>query len=325
VGQLVGLTYKVVDKYGVPVPNVRTVTRVQFGGGSVNQQSNTTDDLGIGYADVNLGNQYGDQEFYIAVGNQPNFGVYFDGRARLRPTISSGGIVNLASGQIGQGVAPGSYVSIFGRALSEVTRVFSTPYLPLALSGVSVSFDVPSQKLSLPARIHFVSDGQINVQVPWELRGATSAVVKVSIGDTSSDVVTVPINDYAPAVFEYPEPSSGRTLAAVLDSSFNLVGTGRPAKRNDIVQIYVNGLGPVDNQPASGDPSPSQPLATTRALPEVTIGGQRAEVSFSGLTPGLVGLYQVNARIPAGAASGLQSLVITANGIISKTVMIPVE
>ena len=127
--------------------------------------------------------------------------------------------MNLASGQIGQGIAPGSYVSIFGRALSEVTRVFNTPYLPLALSGVSVSFDVPSQNLSLPARIHFVSDGQINVQVPWELRGATSAVVKVSIGDTSSDLVTVPINDYAPAVFEYPEPSSGRTLAAVLDSA----------------------------------------------------------------------------------------------------------
>ena len=88
VGQLVGLTYKVVDQYGVPVPDVRTVTRVQFGGGSVNQQSNTTDDLGIGYADVNLGNQYGDQEFYVAVGSQPNFGVYFDGRARLvRPSV----------------------------------------------------------------------------------------------------------------------------------------------------------------------------------------------------------------------------------------------
>ena len=215
----------------------------------MSRQSNTTDDLGIGYADVNLGNQYGDQEFYVAIGSQPNFGVYFDGRARLVPTISSGGIVDLASGQIGQGIAPGSYVSIFGRALSEVTRVFNTPYLPLALSGVSVSFDVPSQNLSFPARIHFISDGQINVQVPWELRGVSSAVVKVSIGDTSSDLATVPINDYAPAVFEYPEPAGGRTLAAVLDSAFHLVGTGRPAKRNDVVQIYVNGLGPVENQP----------------------------------------------------------------------------
>jgi minor extracellular serine protease Vpr len=324
-GQVVGLTYKVVDQYGVPVPNVRTVTRVQFGGGSVKQESDTTDDLGIGYADVNLGNQYGDQEFYVAVGSEPNFGIYFDGRARLRPTINSGGVVNLASGQIGQGIAPGSYVSIFGRALSEPTRVFNSPYLPLSLAGVSVSFDVPAQNLSVPARIHFVSDGQINVQVPWELRGATSTVVKVSIGDTSSELVTVPVNEYAPAVFEYPEISTGRPLAAVLDSGYGLVGTGNPAKRNDVVQIYVNGLGPVDNQPASGDASPSQPLATTRVVPEVTIGGQRAEVSFSGLSPGIVGLYQVNARIPPGAASGLQPLVITANGIVSKSVMIPIQ
>jgi uncharacterized protein (TIGR03437 family) len=324
-GQVVSLTYKVVDQYGVPVPNVRTVTRVQFGGGSVKQESDTTDDLGIGYADVNLGNQYGDQEFYAAVGSEPNFGIYFDGRARLRPTINAGGVVNLASGEVGQGIAPGSYVSIFGSALSESTRVFSSPYLPLSLAGVSVSFDVPSQNLSVPARIHFVSDGQINVQVPWELRGATSAVVKVSIGDTSSEIFTVPVNDYAPAVFEYPEVSSGRPLAAVLDSGYGLVGTGNPAKHNDVVQIYVNGLGPVENQPASGDASPSQPLATTRVIPEVTIGGQRAEVLFSGLSPAIVGLYQVNARVPAGAASGLQPLVVTANGIVSKSAMIPIQ
>jgi uncharacterized protein (TIGR03437 family) len=126
-------------------------------------------------------------------------------------------------------------------------------------------------------------------------------------------------------VFEYPELSTGRPLAAVLDSGYGLISTGNPAKRNDVVQIYVNGLGPVDNQPATGDASPSQPLATTRVVPEVTIGGQRAEVSFSGLSPGIVGLYQVNARIPAGAASGLQPLVITANGIVSKSVMIPIQ
>ena len=90
-------------------------------------------------------------------------------------------------------------------------------------------------------------------------------------------------------------------------------------------KYYVNGLGPVENQPPSGNPSPSQPLATTRVIPEVTIGGQRADVSFSGLTPGIVGLYQVNARIPDGVASGLQPLVVTANGIVSKSVMIPVE
>jgi uncharacterized protein (TIGR03437 family) len=36
----------------------------------------------------------------------------------------------------------------------------------------------------------------------------------------------------------------------------------------------------------------------------VTIGGIPATPSFSGLAPGFVGLYQVNALVPAGVASG---------------------
>jgi len=55
------------------------------------------------------------------------------------------------------------------------------------------------------------------------------------------------------------------------------------------------------------------------------IAGRKADVLFSGLTPGTVGLYQVNARIPADAPSGLQPLVITANGIVSKSVNIPIQ
>lgn len=325
VGQLTTLVYKVVDRYGVPVQGVRTRTRVTIGGGSVDQESGTTDDLGIGYADVFYGRQIGDQEFYVAVGDQPNFGVYFTGRARLAPTISSGGVVNLASGEVGSGVAPGSYISIYGRALSEVTRLNTQSTLPLALAGVSVSFDVPGQRLSAPGRIYYVSDSQINVQVPWELSGANSAIVKVSIGDTSSDLVTIPLTGHSPAIFPYTEPSSGRVLAAVLDSGYGLVGSSNPARRNDVVQVFVNGLGPVDNQPAAGQPSPSEPLALTRVVPDVTIGGQRADVLFSGLTPGAVGLYQVNVRIPANAGSGLQAIVISANGIDSKPVSIPVE
>ena len=62
-------------------------------------------------------------------------------------------------------------MSIMGSALSDVTRVANTPSLPLSLAGISVSFDVPSQNLTFPGGLHFVSEGQINVQVPWELRG----------------------------------------------------------------------------------------------------------------------------------------------------------
>jgi uncharacterized protein (TIGR03437 family) len=319
------LTYKVVDRFGVPVPNVQTRARIMIGDGSVRSESTVTDDLGIGFARVVVGRQVGDQEVYVAVGDQPNFGLYFNGRARIAPSIRTGGVANAGSHEIGQGVAPGSYIEIKGSALSDVTRVANTLSLPLSLAGVSVSFDVPSQNLSYPGRIHFVSEGQVNVQVPWELRGASSAVIKVSINDISSQVFTVPLAEYSPAAFEYTETATGRLLGAILDSNYGLVGTANPAKRNDIIQVYANGLGPVDNQPASGEPSSAAPLAVTRSTPQVTIGGQPAEVLFSGLTPGIVGLYQLNVRVPANAGSGYQPLVVTVNGIASKPTSVPVQ
>jgi uncharacterized protein (TIGR03437 family) len=323
VNELLGnLTFKVVDRYGVPVPSLAVTFRSTLGGGSIDTATPTTDDLGIGEASVYLGAQLGEQEFSAQAGGLT---VYFNGRSRLVPTINSGGVVNAASQQVGQGLAPGSYISIFGRGLADSTRVFSTPYLPLSLAGVSVSFDVPARSLSLPGRIHFVSDGQINVQVPWELQGVNTAILKVSIGNSSSALYDVPLNDYSPAFFEYTEPSSGRQLVAGLDENYKLIGTGNAARRGGVAQLYVNGLGPLDTTPVSGEPSPANPLARTRVTPSVTIGGRPAQVSFSGLAPYFVGLYQVNVTIPADAPTGIQSIVISSNEVVSKTGNLPIQ
>jgi len=60
--------------------------------------------------------------------------------------------------------------------------------------------------------------------------------------------------------------------------------------------------------------------------PTVTIGGKEATVSFSGLTPGSVGLYQVNAQVPAAAPKGAAvPVVITMNGWRSNTVTTAVK
>jgi uncharacterized protein (TIGR03437 family) len=57
----------------------------------------------------------------------------------------------------------------------------------------------------------------------------------------------------------------------------------------------------------------------------VTIGGAPAEVNFSGLTPGGLGLYQVNARIAANAQTGVAvPVVIRIGGRLSNTVTIAV-
>jgi minor extracellular serine protease Vpr len=195
-----------------------------------------------------------------------------------------------------------------------------TAILPLAIDRVYVSFDVPSAGLSVPGHLTYVSPTQIKVQVPWELQGQSSVQVKVSISYSNGNVVTVPVADYAPALFE---GSSG--MVAAIDAAYNAINSGNPARRGQVIELFANGLGPVTNQPASGDPAASSLLAVTKSVPTVTIGGQPAAVQFSGLAPGSAGLYQVNVTVPDGLRPGVQPVNLTIAGRTSKTLGVPVQ
>ena len=156
-----------------------------------------------------------------------------------------------------------------------------------------------------------MSPTQINLQVPWELQGQSSVEIKVAVGYTlfsNSNVVTVPVSNYSPAFFQY----SGNVIAQ--DSNYKLIGPTNPVQRGAGAVLYVNGLGPVTNQPASGDPAPSSPLAETTTMPVVMIGGQQASVSFSGLTPTVAGLYQINVTIPSNLTAGPQAITVSIGG-----------
>src|SRR4029450_11824978 len=118
-GGTVRLTFKVTDRFGVPVANVPVQFRPSVGGGSIKQEGKTTDDLGVGYADVILGDQYGFQEFYVQAGTLE---YYFTGRARLRPSIMTSGVVNAGSLRVGQGLAPRPYIPRFRRGAARGTR-----------------------------------------------------------------------------------------------------------------------------------------------------------------------------------------------------------
>jgi uncharacterized protein (TIGR03437 family) len=312
--------FRVVDQFGVPVTNVPVTFSVVSGGGSIGSGDSSTDKVGKAGAAVNLGSTLGDQVFRAQAGSLT---VDFDAFARALPVINNGGVVNAASGQAGQGLAPGSYISIFGSSLSDVLRTLTTTSLPLSMAGVSISLDGGS--LSLPGRLSFVSPGQVNVQIPWEFQGLASVKMKVIADGITSAVYPVPLSDYAPAAFEYANPSGTGLLAAATDAAGALLRPAHPAARGQTIVIYANGLGPVDNRPASGEPSQSQPLSGTRVTPVVTIGGKTAQVQFSGLTPTYVGLYQLNVVVPPDSPPGIQPLIITANGIPSKSSNLPVQ
>ena len=89
--------------------------------------------------------------------------------------------------------------------------------------------------------------------------------------------------------------------------------------------VYATGLGPLDTPQTTGEPAPFNPLARTRVVPEVTVGGKKATVLFSGLTPDLVGLYQINVTLPDPLPSGNQQLFVSANGIQSNLVTIAIR
>jgi uncharacterized protein (TIGR03437 family) len=101
----------------------------------------------------------------------------------------------------------------------------------------------------------------------------------------------------------------------------------RPVIRGtESIEIFCTGLGPVTNQPPAGSAAGSSPLSLTTTTPFVNIGGAPAAVSFSGLAPGFVGLYQVNAQVPAGVPTGdAVPVVVTIGGIISNSVTIAVQ
>jgi minor extracellular serine protease Vpr len=318
-----GLAFKILDQYGVGVSGLPVTFQSAGGGGQITSASSQTDKYGIATAAVTLGANAGTQSF---IGGAGGLWTGFTGWARVLPTISTGGIVNAANFELGPGVSPGSYIALFGAGLSDSTGGTMVAALPLSIDYVSVSFDVPSANLSLPGRLIFVSPGQVNVQVPWELAGQTSVMVKVTVMDSPGVVTTVPVASVSPAVYRVPDPGTGQPTAAALDLASTLISSEHPAVQGEYIQLYLNGLGAVTNPPAIGFVAQSSPLSTTVETPAVTIGGVASPtIQFSGLTPTTSGLYQINLVVPPGAPTGVQPLVVTIGGVSSTAVNIPVS
>jgi len=316
---------RAIDQYGVPVIGAPVVFSVASGGGSIAEGDSQTLRYGVATGFIYMGPQLGPQVFNATIGGLI---AEFDGYARALPSISTGGVVDAASNLANPGgLAAGSYIAIYGTNLADATQVFSTlnlGYLPVSLAAVSVSFD--GGGLSLPGHLFFVSPGQVDVQIPWEFQGQPSVSMKVSVGGNAwflqSDVYTLSLATYCPNFFI----RSG-TVAAIDFTLGAIVSQSAPARRGDIVELYANGLGPVTNQSTvvSGQPSPLTPLAQTPTTPTVTIGGVNAPVSFSGLAPNLVGLYQVNITVPPNAPSGMQPVVLTIGGVSTPVAELPVQ
>jgi len=215
-------------------------------------------------------------------------------------------------------------VSLVGTNLTKDGATESTFFgsdgkLATTLAGASVTVN------GIAAPLFFASPGQINAMIPTELTGVSSATVEVTVDGQTSIPQTIFVDPVSPALFTIPSGGEGPgAITHALD--FSLVTPQNPAEPGEVIAIFCAGLGPVTNPPASGAPAPSiPPLAETTTPLTITIDGLPADVLFSGLTPFLVGLYQVNVVVPPSlSTSSSFSVVLGIGGKQSNPVTIAV-
>jgi uncharacterized protein (TIGR03437 family) len=333
-----GLFVQLMDASGVPVSGApvtfsvanNALTMQSFGygeppcSGTNPTQTVTcnTDSYGFAWVDVVLGSTLGEADVDVSAANA--LSGYIPVYVAQPPTIGydPNGVPGVVmAGSSTPPIAPGSYVSIYGTSFfadssTDFADSVTTATLPLTLDYVTVSVDAPSANLSVPARlVHAIqSNGadQLDIQLPWELQGQTSAQIKVTFNQSApGNVVTIPVANYAPAFFH----------AAVDGLDYpgnNVITSANPVARGGVAQLYAHGLGPVNNQPASGS-YVTDASATTTTTPVVKIGGQQAQVLFSGLAPGFPGEYQINVVVPPSnlIGAGNQPISISIGGVTS--------
>jgi uncharacterized protein (TIGR03437 family) len=228
----------------------------------------------------------------------------------VTPAIAAGGVVNAAS--FAAHVSPGALATIFGSNFigSGQSAIASLP-LPDGLGGVSVSVNGQA------APLLYLSTDQINFQIPWETVTG-SAKITVSSSAFASGTVDVSVLAAAPGLFFQG------SHAIVQNSDFSLNSSSDPAKVGDTILAYLTGAGAVSPAVADGQPAGSNPLSLVTPTVTATIDAVAAQVSFAGLAPDFVGLWQVNVVVPAGLSQGDFPLIISVGGQASNAANVSV-
>jgi uncharacterized protein (TIGR03437 family) len=210
-----------------------------------------------------------------------------------------GGLANGAS--FGQAYAPGAVLTIFGSNLGNATWVASTVPLPGQVSGFSVTI------AGVNAPLYYVSPTQLNVQIPYETPVNQPSVVTINNnGRTATTTLTVA--SAAPGLFT-DQYGNG-----------TIVPTATVA-RGGVLTLYLTGVGAVSPAMATGAaPAAGTPIALLPVPVQattVTIGGVptgAGSILFDGIPTTLVGVAQINLRIPATAPLGAQPIVVAIGG-----------
>ncbi len=223
----------------------------------------------------------------------------------LRPvyaprTFSTYGVQQITGGF----PSPGSLFTVYGFNLGpDGIAIPATLPAPTQLAGVSLFVN------ERPVPLLAVTPWQVNAQMPQEVQPGDAAIQIRFADGGATPAGTVPVWLFFPGFFSYPEKDYFPQAAAFHAGTAIPADRDHPAAVGEILEIYCSGLGPTDPLVPAGARAPLLPLARA-FIPEVQIDSMQAGVLFAGLSPGQIGIYQINVVVPAGLKPGGQYISI---------------
>lgn len=195
--------------------------------------------------------------------------------------------------------------SLFGSATATNDKL----PVPTALGDVEVLVG------GVAAPLLYVSPAQINLQIPSATPVGAPVefdVIKVSTGQILATGL-FQMEQYSPGLFSSDATGTGQLAVVNQDGTIN--GSSHPAKAGSTISLYGTGEGPVPGAPPDGQPA--QGIINTPLAPVVFINATQSTVTFSGLAPGFVGLWQINVVVPSNVPPGNVNVVVAMGGAIS--------
>jgi uncharacterized protein (TIGR03437 family) len=250
-------------------------------------------------------------------------------------------VANGASFSTAAGLSPGTLVSLFATNLG--TRDFLDAFPATEVDGISVLVGgqpVPLLNVVASARM-------LNFIVPFNLPTSVATTIQIRNKKGTSGRLPIKVSPVDVGIFLIPDPVnlSRKNAAALFANTSRLVvppslaaalglpaacdlldpsvPCGAAATAGDVLSVFFTGGGLAtpggdpNGTPLAADARPpvdGVPLYRTVITPVVTIGGVTAEVLYSGLAPGKIGLYQMNIVVPPNITPGDDvPLVVTMN------------